>query len=782
MYLIINLTFVMIFCCAAVIREKKKIRGGDILSFAFFYELWFMASYEFSECYIVPFVLVVIVEFVFPYIMRKVKTGSGIRRIISDIESIWNNTKKSFYMFGLIGLFFALVEEKYTLLIILCMAILTNIVMYMFIKKDTLIELHEVYSASIIVSMLISIVVLGMDALTLHVDTTFVIFLFTFIIVLLLYFAKIIDSNEGMTFWILSTQLCDIHKSNIKRIRIKKRFINLLLPISLLMILAYVENTIEFYYVNRKIFEFSISTFWGMLIFQAIMVSICFSFLGTLFNSKVSKYISCIVFGIDIAVYLQVMFFNRILGFTDLSTIVWSKYNREIIWNSLVWFMCILIPVILYKKFQKGAIKWIKYASCVLILVQIATSMYYLLKSGGYNNTPEAKPTDYYVSSDEEFTVSRDKNIIVFILDTFSNDYIDIMLEKYPNALNEFHDFTYFNNYDSKYDGTALAMNYLLTGEEFDNTLPCKEFSQKVFSSEKVVNYYQNLHNQGFSCNYYMDSSTTRFLGASNLYGLFDNVKMETDVESITDNQKIKKNILRGSFYRCFPLGIKRYQLIVTSDFEDTVKVIGREDDTLKLNDSFYDLVDSVKFNNNEGNYNIYHFEGMHAFDDIKDTQVIADAAYKNMQDVLKYINNLKKIGVYDNSVIIITADHGRHETINGIQPILFVKEVGAARDTVKINSAPVSAEEYMPTILKLANMDYEEYGKTIYDYSEDDERERIVYVRKRSGTIKDIIKGNSSSIYQCLYGYKYTGNKENLRSKDEDKPDVVLPLIDFWH
>ena len=212
------------------------------------------------------------------------------------------------------------------------------------------------------------------------------------------------------------------------------------------------------------------------------------------------------------------------------------------------------------------------------------------------------------------------------------------------------------------------------------------------------------------------------------------------------------------------------------------MKVIGREDDTLKLNDSFYDLVDSVKFNNNEGNYNIYHFEGMHAFDDIKDTQVIADAAYKNMQDVLKYINNLKKIGVYDNSVIIITADHGRHETINGIQPILFVKEVGAARDTVKINSAPVSAEEYMPTILKLANMDYEEYGKTIYDYSEDDERERIVYVRKRSGTIKDIIKGNSSSIYQCLYGYKYTGNKENLRSKDEDKPDVVLPLIDFWH
>lgn len=63
------------------------------------------------------------------------------------------------------------------------------------------------------------------------------------------------------------------------------------------------------------------------------------------------------------------------------------------------------------------------------------------------------------------------------------------MTEQYPDALEPLHDFTYYDNYDSKYDGTALAMNYLLTGQEFDNTILVGNILKKHFIQKRLSNF-----------------------------------------------------------------------------------------------------------------------------------------------------------------------------------------------------------------------------------------------------------------------------------------------------
>ena len=223
------------------------------------------------------------------------------------------------------------------------------------------------------------------------------------------------------------------------------------------------------------------------MIVQSFFLSVIISVLVSLLKTNVTKIISCCLWGLAVASYIQVMIFDRDLGITDAYAIKWSDYSGKMIMTGIVWGICIVVPVILFAKFKNKFFSILKYVAVCLLCIQISATIYLVIKSGGYRNTSEAEITNYYVSGKNEYTVSEEKNIFVFVLDTYSNDFIDEMTEQYPDALEPLHDFTYYDNYDSKYDGTALAMNYLLTGQEFDNTIPCREYSKDAFHSEKAV-------------------------------------------------------------------------------------------------------------------------------------------------------------------------------------------------------------------------------------------------------------------------------------------------------
>ena len=91
----------------------------------------------------------------------------------------------------------------------------------------------------------------------------------------------------------------------------------------------------------------------------------------------------------------------------------------------------------------------------------------------------------------------------------------------------------------------------------------------------------------------------------------------------------------------------------------------------------------------------------MHDYGDGKGKN-LPEAAYDNLNDVYVFLDELKNMGVYDNSTIIITADHEKIMTVDGIQPIFFIKEPYKKNDRLAVCSSPVSAEEFMPTIMKL--------------------------------------------------------------------------------
>ena len=107
-----------------------------------------------------------------------------------------------------------------------------------------------------------------------------------------------------------------------------------------------------------------------------------------------------------------------------------------------------------------------------------------------------------------------------------------------------------------------------------------------------------------------------------------------------------------------------------------------------------------------------------------------------SLQIIYEYIRQLQDLGIYDKTTIIIAADHGSSgggETLDFPQktavPLIMVKPKSAdEKEELKISDAPVSQEDLFGTIL--AGFDCEEstFPNTVFDFRENQDRERYYY------------------------------------------------------
>lgn len=110
-----------------------------------------------------------------------------------------------------------------------------------------------------------------------------------------------------------------------------------------------------------------------------------------------------------------------------------------------------------------------------------------------------------------------------------------------------------------------------------------------------------------------------------------------------------------------------------------------------------------------------------------------------NLRMILDYIKLLKEKNLYDNTTIIITADHGLTGTIpklDGPRTISLLVKYPGVNDgkPLTYNSAPVNHDNIRATILKELGIDYSAYGPAIDDVAEDAEVTRYFYMSGADG------------------------------------------------
>lgn len=390
----------------------------------------------------------------------------------------------------------------------------------------------------------------------------------------------------------------------------------------------------------------------------------------------------------------------------------------------------------------------------------------------------------------DELKVSSKENVLVLVLDCFSNEVIPQLERDYPESLESLKDFVYFDNANSVYEATYMSLTYILTGMEYDTTCSYLDWGDRAWGSEHCKDIYDKFAEKNYKVRIY----TTGLLecrNAENIGEKIDNYEQMEVLRNKIHYLNLTKIFVRSSLYKYMPVGLKEYFDITEDMFNANVAPVYATpyEASSESNADYYAALvnEGLTPDNTEEKYFIMeHLRGLHpsyCIDEkgayVEDGDRIS-AARGCMLIVDEYITQLKNLGVYDNSTIIIMSDHGNQGQCEGVQPIFFIKEKNRTSAEMEVCSSPISYEDVMPTILKEIGSPNGE--KTVFDYNNVENRERRMYIRgydDRIGPVERSISGGEASL-NVLYKYTYTGNEEALIEQEKAGRYEVIPLSEY--
>ena len=180
----------------------------------------------------------------------------------------------------------------------------------------------------------------------------------------------------------------------------------------------------------------------------------------------------------------------------------------------------------------------------------------------------------------------------------------------------------------------------------------------------------------------------------------------------------------------------------------------------------FYDTVQNTGVSVN-GDYSsafrFYHMYGSHPGAVLNENAEyeanvsLPQALRGDIKIIQAYLDQLKELGLYDNTTVIITADHGDFpgELIRPQTCLMLVKMADAdSTAPLKTSNAPISHDDMFATVIKGLGGDYAAYGKSIDEIAEDEVRTRYHY---------NTVVRQEDFEEMFLYEYLVTGDGRDL-------------------
>lgn len=478
----------------------------------------------------------------------------------------------------------------------------------------------------------------------------------------------------------------------------------------------YVSNSSEFWFSFVQILPIIVVTF-----FICFVLAIALPFL---LNEKAFYYIIALEIGVASGLYIQGNYLNNDFGVLDGRTIEWSQYFERGLLSTLVWGICILLPLVLvFLLTQENVHKMFRWWSTIGSAIGVLVAALMIMTAQNLNGN-----TDFFFSKEGMFQVSDEENIVVFLLDTYDQSFLTETLEQYPEYQEKFKDFTRFTDVVGGGAPTHFGVPALMTGQLcYDNNF-YEEYKQEAYSSALI---YNDLEEHGFDMRVY---SNAEYFSNELVDEEFDNVKRETmQINSYTGMAKTTYKLV---LFKYMPQALKQYFWLSSDEFTQYAQ--SEEHENYVINDvQFYqdmkanglDLISDSKV------FRFYHLFGVHGPYTISENIERVEEGSRmqscraSLNIVCEYMEMLKNAGAYDNTTILVMADHGAIAFSNVYEsPMLMIKKKNTQQDAMGINIAPVTFQEVMPTLAScfLDKNEMREYGNTLFDIPETMKRTRI--------------------------------------------------------
>ena len=635
-------------------------------------------------------------------------------------------------------------------------------------------------------------------------------FIFLFSISFISYCVSVFRNKEIVFFckiWYTSVINWHFCKKN-DELNFFHRVIWALIPLSGIIYMIFCFGIIETYTANIQEWKFGLNQLFLPMIIVSLISIFISSFIISIFKADDYKRAIIVISSLFIFFYIQNAFMN------SRKLLIGSEEHAELyvlLLNTFLLLIMIIIPIIFYQRIiskRKKIFYFFIVLSAFLFIIQLAPLPFlikdYKAKSSDADVISNQKVEDYRFSGEEQFKVGSNNNVIVFILDTYDSESFENYLKENPERFEIFKDFTYFDNISTNGVNTIVSMPYLLTAGDFDSNISISDSNKKAWEGENADYFYSTVHDMGYSVHLYSDSDL--YLGdAINMMGKIDNIeKFEFDV--ITNKWKTFFSFSRLSLFKYSPFAFKDFFHISDSDEINQFSVYYYKDHLIDNNDvnsndtSKAYGIDSYNFDFIkdekkgleclEGNYIIFqHLFGMHVpyySINSKDELVNSYEEQKICMELLdEYINQLKQMELYNNSTIIITADHGIPMFFSDAsEPLMLIKRSNNTGTKMQTNSCPgVLQYDLLPTILDCIGADSSKIkkGKSLFLIDESDNRERYIFVPAYNFKYPSIPKarGFGDACFNVIEEYRFSGKVSEI---DLEKDLYSInPMYDYW-
>lgn len=490
---------------------------------------------------------------------------------------------------------------------------------------------------------------------------------------------------------------------------------------------------LEVFFGNINEFTFSFGDIWWILALSCTAVVTVLTAILCLLPKKVTVIIDLFIFGGGLCCYVQSMLLNGKMGTLTGVSDVYG--NTTVTVNAIIWLLIFAAVIVLYFIFAKRGrsstvTSVIKFVALALTVMQCTALVSLCL------TTETSSNKRLYLSNQGEFELSKNGNVIVFIVDTCDSSYFEEALYKYPDMTENLNGFTYYPNTVSIHSRTYPSIPYMLTGNMCYFDKPYREYVNDAFQSST---FFERITSNGYDIGLYTNS---QYLGDGGTQYVA-NAKEQT--ESGISFKGLIKQMTKISLYRNAPYLIKQEFAYDGNTVNE--EVVTLKDRCIQQNDvKFYNELKTTRLTADQetGAFRFYHLFGTHPGanidENVKPTESfeLTRAVRGNIRMIEEYIAQMKTLGIFESSTIIITADHGSSEGTSASMPLvidtparalLLVKPAGINDENeFSVNNAPLSHADLFATIIHDMGGDYQEFGKSIYEYSEDTERTRYYY------------------------------------------------------
>lgn len=481
------------------------------------------------------------------------------------------------------------------------------------------------------------------------------------------------------------------------------------------------------YVANREDFWFNLRTFWYVPMMVFILGFIFLIGIGFILKNQLYYIYLAFVFGLAICFYLQGNFLGLKVGILNGAQIDWDSYRLRMIVNLIIWVVILVIVSILFLWKSKVMSKVTTFLSASFCFMQLFSLTMLLIPI--FMNAEFESPTSPVLTSKGLYEVGEE-NIIVFILDGYDASLFKLVQHEEPELIHEFDGFVFYDNYSGLYPTTLYSITSLMGGRTFRNELPRSEW---VEENAKKPLYFDELYRNGYEVSLYTDM-------------------LRTIPKRVLENATNYTNASMR-FYNIRTCFAVIYRLVACQYFPDFVKQYAWMDDTLIRSTGTLDIgeqlwdYDNASFkygldksgitvNPSKKEYKYIHLWGGHEpyhIDEMGnesrehyDRSIVAKGCLRIMAD---YLRKLKEKGIYDNSAIIITADHGYVGDLGLLCNPVFLFKDKQSKGTLKSNHYEASQENFGATIADLSgSVDFAQYGDSICRADENTSFERFFY------------------------------------------------------